>query len=85
MERVHGSTSSNELHALLERDGAVIVEEMIPSSQLSALNRELDDIVANTVPGMRNPKEGGGGDFFGRSTIRVDGLPAESPTFVDIM
>ncbi|NKB69085.1 MAG: mitomycin antibiotic biosynthesis protein [Candidatus Latescibacteria bacterium] len=82
---IPSSAPADELCALLERDGAAIVEEIIPSSQLSALNSELDGLVAQTPPGLRHPTKQWMIEFFGRSTIRFDGLAAKSPTFVDIM
>jgi len=70
---------------LLERDGAVIVNDALNMDQLDCLNGDLDDVVRATRPGLRNPTEPRMIEFYGRQTIRLDGLPDKSPTFVEIL
>jgi ectoine hydroxylase-related dioxygenase (phytanoyl-CoA dioxygenase family) len=85
LERVDGSIDPADLCSLLARDGAVIVENALSPDALAGLNRELDGLVAATAPGIRHPDHEFFVDFYGKSTIRIDGLPAKSATFVDLM
>ena len=47
--------------------------------------RALAQIIATTAPGIRQPTEDDMVEFYGRSTIRIDGPPAKSSTFVEVM
>ncbi len=85
IERIKSSASSKQLCELLERDGAVIVEDILNPDQLASLNSELDQFIAKVDPGLRNPTTEEMIDFYGLSTIRIDGLPAKSRTFLDAM
>ena len=85
LEYVDASIDPSDLCGLLDRDGAVIVKNALNNDQLTALDGELDDLVAGTAPGVRNPDHEFFIDFYGKSTIRIDGLPAKSTTFVDVM
>ena len=85
LETVDATIAPNDLCALLERDGAVIVENALATDQLTALNGELDEVVYATKPGVRNPDHEFFIEFYGKSTIRIDGLPAKSKTFIDIL
>ncbi len=79
------SASSEVLCEMLERDGAVIVEDILTPEQLNNLNSEMDQLVAVVKPGLRNPTADEMIDFYGLSTIRIDGLPAKSSTFLEVM
>jgi ectoine hydroxylase-related dioxygenase (phytanoyl-CoA dioxygenase family) len=85
IERIKSTESSKLLCELLGRDGAVIVEDILKPEQLASLNSELDQFVSKIGPGLRNPTTEEMIDFYGLSTIRIDGLPAKSPTFLDLM
>ena len=85
LERVNVETDSTELYQLLERDGAVVVEQALSEQQLAGLNKDLDQIIAATAPGLRAPTHERMIEFYGHSTVRLDGLPAKSETFVDVM
>jgi len=85
IERIKSTASPKLLCELLERDGAVIVEGILNPEQLAGLNAELDQFVAAVDPGLRNPSTQEMIDFYGLSTIRIDGLPAKSATFLDAM
>jgi hypothetical protein len=85
LERLNGEVESATLCELLQRDGAVVVEEAITTAQLDGLNANLDKIIATTAPGVRHPTEEDMVAFYGQSTIRIDGLPAKSSTFVEMM
>lgn len=85
IERIKSTASSGRLCKLLERDGAVIVEDILKPDQLTSINSELDQFVSQVDPGLRNPTTEDMIDFYGLSTIRIDGLPARSETFLDVM
>ncbi len=85
LERVEGSIEATDLAELLLRDGAVIVNDALTPGQLAGLNADLDDAIAATAPGLRNPTEDFYVEFYGSQTIRLDGLPARSTTFVELM
>ena len=85
LERVNTSIESAELCALLERDGAVIVEDILSPSQLEKLNAELDLHMQGLSPGLRHPSHEKMVEFYGGRTIRYDGLPGKSETFLEIM
>jgi ectoine hydroxylase-related dioxygenase (phytanoyl-CoA dioxygenase family) len=85
LERVDASIDTADLAAILLRDGAAIVRGVLPPAQLAGLNAEFDDVIAATEPGLRNPAGEFYVEFYGSKTIRLDGLPARSTTFVEIM
>ena len=85
IERIKSTASSKHLCKLLDRDGAVIVEDILEPDQLASLNFELDQFISKVNPGLRNPTTEEKIDFYGLSTIRIDGLPAKSSTFLDVM
>ena len=85
LQRLKSSVSSAEICQILERDGAVVVEDMLSPEQLARLNSELDSFVEATAPGLRHPTHEEMIEFYGLSTIRIDGLPAKSDTFVELM
>ena len=85
LQRVNGNIQSSELCALLERDGAVIVEDILSPLQLQNLNAELDQQIEDLAPGLRNPSHRTSVEFYGVDTVRFDGLPAKSNTFLDLM
>jgi ectoine hydroxylase-related dioxygenase (phytanoyl-CoA dioxygenase family) len=85
IERIKNTASSKLLCELLDRDGAVIVEDILKPEQLASLNSELDQYVSKVDPGLRNPTTEEMVDFYGLSTVRIDGLPAKSTTFLDVM
>ncbi len=85
LKRLNKTASFEELSSALEQDGAVIVENILTAEQLTNLNAELDPFVSATDPGSPNATSQGMMDFLGHATIRIDGLPAKSRTFLEIM
>lgn len=83
--RVKNTASSDELCSLLERDGAVIVEDILNGEQLTRLNSDLDAYIDEAGPGLRHPTMEEMIKFYGRSTVRIDGLPAKSEAFIEAM
>ena len=85
LARVKASVKSAQLCELLEQHGAVVVEDLISSKQLTKLNAELDQHLQERSPGLRHPTHPSMVEFYGDKTIRFDGLPGKSATFVDLM
>lgn len=85
LQRISHSAASARICAALERDGAVIVEDILDPALLARLNADLDRHVAAVAPGLRHPTMQEMIEFYGESTIRLDGLPAKSERFADIM
>lgn len=85
IERLSPSTGSEAIIAALERDGCVIVEGALSDAMVSDLNADLSQRIASTEPGISDPTIPGMEQFYGDHTVRLDGLPEKSKTFVDIM
>jgi len=85
LDRLNASAEPALLRAALERDGACIVEGLLSTIQLEKLNAELDLHIDGLAPGLRHPSHERMIDFYGHNTIRYDGLPGKSATFLDIM
>lgn len=86
LERLAGTdTSPEEVSAVLDRDGAVVVEGAVGSRILAGLNADLDGFVDDLGVGLRNPVNDRMEAFYGSSTVRFDGLAAKSPSFVELM
>ena len=85
IDRVSSSTSATELCSLLDRDGAVIVENVLSLEQLKRLNGEFESCVSATPPGIKFPDHEYFIEFYGTKTKRIDGLPAKSAAFVELM
>ena len=85
LERVHVSEGSAPLCEALERDGACVVEDAVNPEHLAGLNQDLEALVAATPPEIPHPTHRDMVDFYGTRTIRIDGIPAKSETFVEFM
>jgi ectoine hydroxylase-related dioxygenase (phytanoyl-CoA dioxygenase family) len=66
------SASAEEVAAVLERDGAAIVDRLVEPGVLDCIHAELEEYIARTKLGPD--------DFAGRRTRRTGGLIARSPT-----
>jgi ectoine hydroxylase-related dioxygenase (phytanoyl-CoA dioxygenase family) len=85
LQKVTKDIDPKELARLLNRDGAAIVEGALDKQQLKSFNSEVDDILAATTPGLRHATNDYYAKFYGSKTIRLDGLPAKSRTFLELM
>ena len=83
--RLSNNIDPKELARHLQRDGGVIVESDLGQDALRQLNVELETILSSTEPGLRYPAGNYFVDFFGGNTIRIDGLPAKSKTFWELL
>jgi ectoine hydroxylase-related dioxygenase (phytanoyl-CoA dioxygenase family) len=73
----------SDIDAAIDEVGAVIVENLLDDDLLARLRTDLDPWLTRTRPGSRS------GDpewelFHGERTVRVNGIAAKSPAFVDV-
>jgi len=85
IRRVEASKGVGPLNAALERDGACVVAGALTPEQLSGLNADLDAVIASSSPESRNPNHPTMEEFYGAKTVRFDGIPDKSETFVEFL
>jgi ectoine hydroxylase-related dioxygenase (phytanoyl-CoA dioxygenase family) len=85
LQRVDSSVDAQRMAQILDEDGALIVTDALTPRQLRQINGEVDDLMQATAPGLRHPTTDYYVGFYGARTIRRDGLPAISATFVELM
>ena len=80
VERFGVSDDLAEIHAVLERDGAVIIDGLLSADTVARVNDEVGSAVAAADPDgpMFNPMAKA---FMGAFTKNVPGVPGISPTF----
>jgi Phytanoyl-CoA dioxygenase (PhyH) len=85
LERLPATSSVDDVHEVLERDGAVIVEQLLSSEVVAAVNAEVETAVQAADPDADWFNEIMKG-FHGPNTRAVSGVPGLSPTFaVEVM
>ncbi len=84
IERLGPDAPQEKLIEALDRDGVAIVEEALSPEQLEGMNADLDGLIAAAAPGTPNHVEFMQ-SFYGFDTIRIDGLPGKSGTYVDVL
>jgi ectoine hydroxylase-related dioxygenase (phytanoyl-CoA dioxygenase family) len=84
IDRLSSDIESAKLCAVLESDGCAIVEGALSPGQLAGLNGDLETHIETTLPGCRHDSDHMK-QVLGEKTIRIDGLPAKSETFVDVV
>ena len=85
LERFAVTAEPDAICSALERDGGVIVEDLLPADVVARVNEEVEAAVAAADPEeeLFNPVLR---DFHGPFTKQVAGVPGISPTFaVDVM
>ena len=84
IERFAPDVATDSLIQALDRDGCAIVRDVIDPELLSGLNGDFDRLIAVAEPGTPNhiPMLI---DFMGHKTIRIDGLPGKSKSFVELL
>ena len=73
-------TDPDLLLETIDRDGGLVIKGLLDAATVTRIDDELAPAVAARLPGFR---EGFDDSFYGRNTIRVQGIPAKSPTMVD--
>jgi ectoine hydroxylase-related dioxygenase (phytanoyl-CoA dioxygenase family) len=85
LERVPATSSVDDAHAVLERDGAVIIEELLSPEVVAAVNAEVEVAVRETDPDAEWFNEIMKA-FHGPNTRALSGVPGISSTFaVEVM
>jgi ectoine hydroxylase-related dioxygenase (phytanoyl-CoA dioxygenase family) len=85
IERFAATADVDAICGALDRDGAAIIEELLPTAVVDRVNAEVEDAVAAADPNEAffNPVMQA---FHGPFTKQVPGMPGISPTFaVDVM
>jgi hypothetical protein len=79
LERLEAHTPAAEVVDALQRDGAVIIGNLLSPAVVATINEEVQPFVDRADPDMRhlNP----GVQFFHAQTRHVSGLAGKSPTF----
>lgn len=81
---VKSDTPFEEVFAIIERDGGVIVENLVDSGLLARLNADLDRVIEEAPTGSKSDDDNRR-IFHGRNTKRVTALARRSPAFVELM
>lgn len=80
--RLPAQTDSAEVMAVVERDGAVVVEDMLAPPLLARFNAELDPLLDHASPDHDGSfLNSTVADFFGKRTRHVTGVVGKSHTF----
>ncbi len=85
IETINASLGSGPICEAMARDGACIVEDAVGTGYLTGLNNDLDALIAATELEGQTPRHSKMADFYGKKTIRMDGILAKSETFVQYM
>ena len=75
LRTVSRNARMQEILAIIERDGGVIVEDMVNPETLRRLNAELDESIASTAPGSRTDDRLWK-TFHGQRTVRFTRIAA---------
>lgn len=85
LQRVPATSHVDDVYAVLERDGAAIVEELLSPEVVAAVNTEVEMAVQETDPDAEWFNEIMKA-FHGPNTRALSGVPGISPTFaVEVM
>ncbi len=79
LARLTPDTDSDLLLETIDRDGGLVIKGLLDRETVDRIDRELAPSVAARQPGFR---EGFDDSFYGANTVRVQGIPAKSPTMV---
>jgi len=81
LTRCQANTSVSELATIVHRDGGVVVEGLLTPNETRTLHDQLQPHVERRSPGFR--EDAGDDEFYGRKTVRIQGLAAKSRQFID--
>jgi ectoine hydroxylase-related dioxygenase (phytanoyl-CoA dioxygenase family) len=79
LERVLPDTDPDKIVDLLHRDGGLVIEELLDPATVARLDAELAPYADARRPGFKAEHDDA---FYGSKTVRIQGLAAKSPTFV---
>jgi ectoine hydroxylase-related dioxygenase (phytanoyl-CoA dioxygenase family) len=72
LTHVPATATVDEIHEVLQRDAALVIDDLASAEQIAAITAEMAPFVAATPPGSD--------DFSGRNTKRTGALIARSPS-----
>ena len=75
------NTSVTELSEIVRCNGGVVIEGLLTQGETSTVHDQLQPHVEKRSPGFR--EDAGDDEFYGRKTVRIQGLAAKSRQFVD--
>ena len=78
--RLGADADSDLLLETIDRDGGLVIEGLLDPRTVDRIDHELAPHVNARRPGFR---DGFDDSFYGSNTVRVQGIPAKSPTFID--
>ena len=81
LEHLSATAHPEKLADIMRRDGALIIDDLIDPTVVERVDAELDPWVSTRRPGFR--EDAHDDEFYGRNTIRIQGLARKSRTFVD--
>lgn len=86
LERIHSTAPLEEILAIYERDGGLIIEEMVTLDVIDELRAAADVYAAGVTPGSANQGLGDDGKaFVGARTIRFSSLGLLSPAYFTLL
>ncbi len=80
LTRLAPDADSDLLLETIDRDGGLVIKGLLGPDTVERVDAELKPFVDARQPGFR---EGFDDSFYGSNTVRVQGIPAKSPTFID--
>lgn len=80
LARLTADTDSDLFLETIDRDGGLVITGLLTPEAVDQIDRDLAPAVAARQPGFR---EGFDDTFYGRNTVRVQGIPAKSRTMVE--
>ncbi|MEI2818063.1 MAG: phytanoyl-CoA dioxygenase family protein [Microthrixaceae bacterium] len=80
LERCPADTDVAKLAEVMQRDGGIILEGLVSPADAARIDADLAPAVAQRTPGFIGEYDDA---FYGANTVRVQGVPSRSRTFVD--
>lgn len=80
LERCPADTDAAKLAEIMHRDGGVVLEGLVSRADVARIDADLAPAVAERQPGFIGEFDDA---FYGANTVRVQGIPSRSRTFVD--
>jgi ectoine hydroxylase-related dioxygenase (phytanoyl-CoA dioxygenase family) len=80
LRSVPNDASVEEILAIVEEDGGVIIKQLLTQDQVQRFNAEIEPAMQSITPGSKHPDEGIAG-FHGNNTKRLTNLISYSKTF----
>ena len=82
VDAVPQDTPADEILAIMERDGAVVIKNYLTPEQVAQINRDLDVSIRQTGPGSKKSDDHALlKEFHGHQTTRVNNLVSHSRVF----